>query len=189
MISVEEVISDPDMVAPQSFTILRSTGQFVAGGFQSTTTPINCFGPVHVASDKEIQMLAEADRVGAVRGFWANIPIYTTRGTASVPSVHGEVPTGSGTTFTLSAPPPGEVVTVYDANGRLALNYTIAGAALTFGSAPATPLYATWPITVQSGQSASDIIQYENEQYRVGHIYRTPGSGYYKALATRMDAS
>ena len=190
MISVTEVVQDPDMVAPQSFTILRSVGQFVAGGFQSTTTSINCFGPVHRASDKEIQMLPEADRIGAVRGFWTNIPMYTTRGTAPVPSVHGEVPAGSGTSFTLSAPPPGGVATVYDANGKtLTSGFSVVGTALTFGVAPAAPLYVTWPTTVLTGQSASDIIQYGTEQYRVGHVYRTPGSGYYRALATRMDAA
>ena len=189
MISVEEIIQDPDMVAPEPFYVLRSTGSFVLGGFQSTTTSIPCFGPIHVASDREINMLPEADRVGSVRSFWTNIPLFTTRGTAPMPSVHGEVPIGSGTEFTLTTTPPGLSCTVYDAAGRQLTDFTVAGAMLIFTSAPAPPLYATWPITVQTGQSASDIIQYGTEQYRVSHIYRVPGSGFWRALAVRMDAA
>ena len=37
--------------------------------------------------------------------------------------------------------------------------------------------------------AASDIIQYEQTQYRVLSVYRDPGSGYYKALGTQMQAS
>jgi hypothetical protein len=189
VISVDEVIQDPDMVAPEPFYVLRSTGSFVLGGFQSTTTSIPCFGPIHVASDREINMLPEADRVGAVRSFWTNIPLYTTRGTAPVPSVHGEVPIGSGTEFTLTTTPPGLSCTVYDGAGKQLTDFTVAGAQLVFTTAPTAPLYATWPITVQTGQSASDIIQYGAEQYRVSHIYRVPGSGFWRALAVRMDAA
>jgi hypothetical protein len=189
VISVEEIVQDPDMVAPEPFYVLRSTGSFVLGGFQSTTTSIPCFGPVHQASDKEIAMLPEADRVGSVRSFWTNIPLYTTRGTAPVPSVHGEVPIGSGTEFTLTTTPPGLSCTVYDGAGKQLTDFTVAGAQLVFTVAPTAPLYATWPVTVPTGQSASDIIQYGTEQYRVSRIYRVPGSGYWCCLAVRMDAA
>ena len=63
MINVQEVILDPDMLPDQPFTILRSQGQFVMGGFQSVTTEIQIWGPVQQASNKEIMMLPEADRV------------------------------------------------------------------------------------------------------------------------------
>jgi hypothetical protein len=189
VISVEEIIQDPDMISPEPFTILRSQGQFVLGGFQSTTTAVPVFGPVHQASDKEIQMLAEADRVGAVRSFWANIAIYTTRGTVPVPSTHGEVPVGSGTSYTLSTTPPGEACSIYDATGLLLIDYIIVGSAVTFAASPTAPLYACWPVTAQTGQSASDILQFQGEQYRVSHVYRVLGSGYWRALAVRMDAS
>jgi hypothetical protein len=189
MISVEEIVQDPDMVAPEPFYVLRSTGTFILGGFQSTTTSIPCFGPVHQASEKEIQMMPEADRVGSVRSFWTNIPLFTTRGTAPVPSVHGEVPVGGNLEFTLTATPPGSACTVYDSTGKTLTDFTVAGAMLVFTAAPTAPLYATWPVTAQTGQSASDIIQYGTEQYRVSHIYRVPGSGYWRALAVRMDAA
>jgi hypothetical protein len=78
---------------------------------------------------------------------------------------------------------------VYDGTGKQLTDFTVAGAMLIFASTPTQPLYATWPVTAQTGQSASDIIQYGTEQYRVSHIYRVAGSGYWRALAVRMDAA
>lgn len=191
MISVYEVVVDPDMIAPQPFTILRSTGQFVLGGFQSTTTAISLFGPVQQASNKELNMLPEADRIGSIRSFWSTQPVYTTRGSAPVPGVQGEAPTGGGVSYALSAPPPAGVANVY-ADGLLlrpnGVDYTLSGAVLAFNSAPAQPLYVTWQTTVDVATNASDILQYEEEQYRVMNVYRDPGGGYWKALGTRMDA-
>ena len=191
MISVWEVVVDPDMIAPQPFTILRSTGSFVPGGFTSVTTPIPVFGPVQQASNKEIEMLAEADRVSAVRSFWATQPFYVTRGYAPVPSTQGESPTGNGVSYVLSAAPPGGVADVY-ASGLLlqpnGVDYTLTGTALTF-VLPQTQVYVTWQTTAMVATNASDKIQYENEVYRVLSVYRDPGSGYWKALGTRMAAA
>jgi hypothetical protein len=188
MISVEEVITDPDMIAPRNYTILRSQGQFVAGGFQSTVTPIPMFGPVQQSSLKEIDMIPEADRVGAMRSFWSTCPLYVTRGQAPVPGTHGEVPAGSGTAYTLSSAPPNGAANVY-VDGLQVQNYTIIGTALTLNDAPVASLYVTWEVTVMVGQSASDILQYGDEQYRVLQVYFDPGGGYHKAIATRMAAS
>jgi len=191
MISVFEVIVDPDMIAPQPYTILRSTGEFVLGGFQSTTTSISMFGPVQQASDKEINMLPEADRIGAIRSFWSTQPIYTTRGYAPVPGVHGEIPQGSGTSYTISTAPPDGVLDLY-ANGLLLrpnVAYVLNGTVITFTAQPTAPLYCTWQITANVATNASDIVQYEAEQYRVMKVYRDPGGGYFKCLATRMDAA
>lgn len=192
MISVFEVVVDPDMTAPNNFVILRSTGQFVQGGFQSVTTAIPVVGPVQQASNKEIQMLPEADRVGSVRAFWSVQTIYVTRGYAPVPSTHGEVPQGAGTAYTLSTAPPSGAANVY-AGGLLlqpnGVDYTLTGTTLAFNAAPAQPLYATWPVTANVATDASDILQYEDQQYRVLNVYRDPGSGYWKALATRMAAA
>ena len=80
---MQEVISDPDLVAPQQYVILRSTGAWVAGGFQSTVSTIQQFGPVQQASNKEVAMLPEADRVSEVRSFWSTVPIYTTNTTGA----------------------------------------------------------------------------------------------------------
>lgn len=191
MISVFEVVVDPDLIAPQPFTVLRSTGQFVLGGFQSTVTSISMFGPVQQASNKEIEMLPEADRVGSVRSFWSTQPVYTTRGYAPVPGTHGEVPAGSGVTYALSAAPPAESVCVY-LNGLLlaeGVDYALKGTALTFTNAPAGKLYVTWQVTVNVATNASDQIQYGEEVYRVLSVYRDPGGGYWKALATRLAAA
>jgi hypothetical protein len=190
LISVAEVVQDPDLTAPQSYTILRSVGQYVLGGFQSTTTAIPMFGPVQQASDKEINMLPEADRIGGARSFWCVQPIYTTRGAAPVPGVHDEIPTGSGTVYTLSQVPPADAVNVY-VNGLLMtpdIDYTIDGVTLTLQFAPTT-LYVTWQITVLAGQAASDILVYEGFQYRVMKVYHDFGGGYFKAIATRMQSA
>lgn len=191
MISVQEVVTDPDTIAPKPYTILRSTGQFVLGGFQSSTTPIPVFGPVQQSTNKELQMLPEADRIGSVRSFWRTQQIYTTRGTAPVPSTHGEVPTGSGTVYTLSSLPPDGFINVYVDGLQLrnAVDYTLVGTTLTLNYAPETALYVTWQITAYVGQAASDILQYGVEQYRVLFVYRDYGGGYWKALARRMDAA
>lgn len=191
MISVFEVVVDPDMTAPEPFTILRSTGQFVLGGFASVTKAIPLTGPVQQASDKEIAMLPESDRVGEIRSFWSTQPVYTTRGYAPVPGVHGEHPIGAGTTYTISELPPDGIVVVY-ANGLMLqpnVAYTLTGTTLTFVSAPTLPLYITWIVTVDAATNASDVIQYETEQYRILRVYRDPGSGYWKAFGTKMAAA
>jgi hypothetical protein len=95
MISVQEVVADPDMIAPEPFTILRSTGSWVLGGFQSVVTRISQMGPVQQASNKELRMLPEADRVGSVRSFWCTVPLLLVRGYAPLPGVHVETPQGS----------------------------------------------------------------------------------------------
>ena len=121
MLDMSEVISDPDLCAPQQYVILRSAGSWIAGGFQSIVSTVQMFGPVQQASNKEVGMLPEADRVGEVRSFWSTVPIYVTRVNA-----------------------------------------------------------------------ASDKIQYPatgGEVYRVLQVYRTDGSGYWKALATRENAA
>jgi hypothetical protein len=191
MISVEEVVSDPDMTAPQPYQILRSTGTYVLGGFQSTVTTLDRVGPVQQASDKEIQMLAEADRIGGARSFWSTQQIFTTRGAAPVPGVQGETPEGSGQAYTLSAPPPGGTANVYAGGQQLSpgVDYILSGTALTFLTPPASPLYVTWQVTVMAGQSASDILVYEGYQYRVMRVYFDPGGGFWKAVGTRMQSA
>jgi hypothetical protein len=195
MISVREVIGDPDMIAPEPYTIMRSTGQWVLGGFQSTTVPIQQIGPVQQASDKEIQMIPEADRVGAMRSFWSVVPVYVTRGYAPVPGIYGEAPVGvvPGTVYALSQTPPGGVASVY-VNGLLqvpGVDYSLVGQTITF--AAATPsgavLWVKWPITANVASSASDIIQFEGQQYRILRVYRDPGGGYWKAIGTRLAAA
>lgn len=193
MISVQEVVVDPDMIAPQPYQILRSSGQFVLGGFQSTTTTINVFGPVQQATNREIQMLPEADRIGSIRSFWYTQPIYITRGYAPVPSTQGEAPQeSSASTYTLSVAPPNGVILLYSNGLQLQpyIDYTVSGNVITFLFPPPTlPLYATWQVTANVATDASDILVYGGFQYRVLSTYRDDGSGYWKALAHRMAAA
>ena len=140
-------------------------------------------------------MLPEADRVGSIRAFWSPIPIYLTRGTSPVPSVHGETPAGAapGTVFTLSQQPPTNNVTVYVSGLLLKPNvdYTLSGITLTLAMPTNVAPYVQWPIMARVQQAASDIIEYPpgGEQFRILQRYFDPGAGYWKALGTRMNAS
>lgn len=194
MINVAEVVGQTDLQAPQPFTILRSVGQFVSGGFQSTRTSIEAYGPVQRATDRETEMFPEADRVGGIMAFWWTQPIYSTRGAAPLPSTHGEIPAGAilGLAYTLSAVPPGDSIVLYK-NGTfltLGVDYWLNGQTITLAlpTVAGDKLYATWPVTSYSGQSEADILVYNGEQYRVLAVRHYPGSGFFKALGTRMSA-
>lgn len=197
MIDVSEVVADADLQAPQPFLILRSVGQFVAGGFQSTTTPIQAFGPVQRATPKEVEMMPEADRIKAIMNFWWTQPIYVTTGKAKVASTHGEEPVGAvpGTTYTLSEPPPGGTLRLYR-NGLLqnpGADYIVSGKTLTLARPTVAneALFVTWAVIALVGTNAADIIQYPAdgfEQYRILDVKHYPGSGYWKAAGTRMSA-
>ena len=185
------------MADPEPYLILRSTGQWVAGGFQSVVTrTLSIFGPVRNATDKELQMLPEADRVSRVRAFSATQPILLARGYAPVPATHEETPgtTANPLVYTLSAAPPGNFTNI-TVNGLYmrpnGLDYTLNGNTVTFNVTPPVPVVvtATWPITANVQAAESDIIVYYQERYRVTACYRTVGSGYWKALATRMATS
>lgn len=198
MISVQEVVLDTDLIAPEPYQVVRTTGQFGLGGFAPLqTTTFTLFGPVQQASNKEVQMLPEADRVGSVRSFWATMPIYLTRGTSPVPSVAGEVPAGAvpGTTYTLTQAPPGGAGDFY-VNGSLlrpGVDYALDGAVIT--TTAATPggatLWFQYPVVAQVQDAYSDVIVWppNGEQFRVLQRYFDPGSGYWKALGTRMNAA
>ena len=195
MISVEEVIHDPDFTAPQPFTIVRSTLRWVQGGTENIVTEtLQQFGPVQAASPKEVAMLAEADRVSQVKAFWATVPVYVTRGYANAPVTHGETPQGAlpGTVFTLTVQPPADCCNLI-LNGVMLtpeVDYWINGLVLTL-SVPAPSgavMWLTWPIMARIQSAESDVIQYSGEQYRVLSVYFENG-GYWKALGTRLAAS
>jgi hypothetical protein len=195
MISVQEVILDTDMLPPEPYVILRSIGSFISGSFQSIVTPIQQFGPVQQASNKEIMMLPEADRVGSIRAFWSPVPIYLTRGTSPVPSVYGETPAGAvpGVTFTLSQLPPTVNVTVYVSGLLMTPNvdYLLSGVTLTLFASAAIAPWVQWPVMARVQQAASDIIEYPpgGEQFRILQRYWDPGNNVWKALGTRMNAA
>jgi hypothetical protein len=197
MITVQEVVSDPDFTAPEPWTILRSTDAWVLGGVQSTTAPITMIGPVQQSSNKEIAMVPEADRVGSLRSFWSTIPIYVTRGSAPVPSTHGEVPAPVGrfpaTALTLSVAPPGGQVALTKNGGLLVAgtDYAVAGAVvqLAVAAVATDTFWVSWSAVSNTQAANSDILVWDGNQYRVLQVYNDPGSMYWKAIATRMRAA
>lgn len=62
MISVAEMLQDPDLCSP--FTILRSTGSWVAGVWtpNGTRQAIQSYGAVRNSTGKELALLPEGDR-------------------------------------------------------------------------------------------------------------------------------
>jgi hypothetical protein len=194
VISVSEVVLSPDLTAPEPFQVIRTTGRFVAGGFQPLqTTTIELIGPVQQASNREIQMLPEADRVGSIRSFWSTIPLYLTRGTAPVPSTQGQVPGGAvpGTVYALDqAHQSGDLYLngLYQTPG---VDYELDGSVIIFTvqTPPEAGLWFQWPVTVQVQAAYSDVLVYGGLQYRVLQVYHDPGCGYWKALGTRLTAA
>lgn len=196
MIEVFDIVDDSELGAPEPITIIRSLrGQFGPGGFTDTKITLpETSGPVQPATEKEVAMLPVADVVGLVKAFWLTQPIYTVRGTEPVPSTHSETPQGSGTAYSLSLPPPDDAATIIKTGKTLdpfadPPDYTIVGVNLTLAVALGSHdwLYATWPITADIGLAESDILVYNNEQYRVLAVKRYSGSGYWKGYGTRMS--
>jgi hypothetical protein len=86
MIDVSEVVLDPDMA--QAFSILRDgSGAFVSGVWTpAAPTTIPAYGPIRPASDRDLEMIPEGDRVKEVKTFWCSQPIFAMRATAGVGS-------------------------------------------------------------------------------------------------------
>lgn len=193
MITVDDIVSDGDMVAPEPWIIERSQGTWVSGGYQSITTNIEVIGPVRVASNKEIMMLPEGDRVGSLRCFYATQVMYVTRGHVSAAVPQGGLLVGVGTTFTLPVVIAGGVADIF-LNGLMLtpdVDYILVGTTLTLFTAitDTDMLVYSVLVTRKVDSAASDIIEFDGHRYRVLSVYYTPGSAYWKATATRMAAT
>lgn len=193
MIDMSDVVADADMMAPKPFAIMRSVGQWTQNGFVSTTSQILQVGPVQRATDKEAQALPEADRVGGVMAFWCLVPIYTTRGDQAETSAQGVTPQGvyPGTEYTVDPTLVGGTQPSLYKNGLFqtpGIDYTYTNGVITmlYTTDAIDRLYLMWTDT-QAGDAASDIIQYAKEQYRILHVRHYPGSGFWKALGTRLS--
>lgn len=78
MIDLSEVVNDPDM--GESYTIIRNSGKFVAGGWQVTnTSEIKAFGIVSVASSRDLKQVPEGDRIEAAMVFYSITEMMMTR--------------------------------------------------------------------------------------------------------------
>jgi hypothetical protein len=196
MIDISSVVSGPVFQAPRPFQVLRSTGTWAAGGFKSqVTATLELTGPVQQATDKEVSMLPEGDRVGQVMAFWCTVPVYVTRGKLPLPTLHTETPKGvrPGLSFTLSSVPLGQLA-LYK-NGHFlepsGVDYTQSGSSLSLDAVVGMNdvLMAQWPVVTPAAPAAADILVYDGEQYRLLDVRHYAGSGYWKALATRMSAA
>lgn len=194
MISVAEVVADADMMAPLPFIVHRSMATWVLGGIQSTTFTIDMVGPVQRATDKDLQEMPEADRVHNVMAFWTTQPLYVTSGSKpSAKKARGITPTGTpgGSVFNIPANEQGGLLFI---NGLLlvaGLEYTLVNGVITFPEPldPTDTLFYSYDVGGHDGAALSDVLQYEREMYRVLAVRHYPGSGYYKALGTRLAAA
>lgn len=77
MINLSEVVNDSDLA--ESFTIQRTTGSFGLGGW-ILSTPVNVpgYGIITVASNEDLQMVPEGDRVTGSMIFHSMMRIYET---------------------------------------------------------------------------------------------------------------
>jgi hypothetical protein len=78
MINLSELITDPDFAQP--YTIVRSSGTFVLGGFASTTTSIAAVGPIVVATEEDLDQVDPGDRITGSMKFYSQAQIYETHG-------------------------------------------------------------------------------------------------------------
>jgi hypothetical protein len=77
MIDVSEILLDSDLCS--AFSILRTTGNYVEGGWASDQpVTINSQGAVRNTSGKELEMLPEADRAAELLSFRSVDRMYTT---------------------------------------------------------------------------------------------------------------
>lgn len=86
MITVPEIVNDPDMGA-QNFTVLRFlNGAFTTDGFTETPTTIAMFGTIQPAAPENLRQVPEADRVEGMEAVWCTEQLYRTNqsGTSDV---------------------------------------------------------------------------------------------------------
>lgn len=77
MINLSRVVAGN--LLTESYTILRSTGYFAIGGFKTSSTEIPGFGVVSVATDQDLLMVPEGDRVTGSMVFHSQQRIFETQ--------------------------------------------------------------------------------------------------------------
>lgn len=76
LIDVSDIVNDP--MFAQTFSILRSSGTWVKGDWENIETAIQSYGAMQPATDRELQMLPEGDRISGALSVWSSAPLYTT---------------------------------------------------------------------------------------------------------------
>lgn len=78
MISLSEVVNDPDFAQP--FSIQRSSGGAFAsnGVWEDSKTTVLMYGIVQPATAKELLQVPEGDRAKEVKSFHSSAPMYET---------------------------------------------------------------------------------------------------------------
>lgn len=84
MIDVSDIINDPDFAQP--FSILRSSGAFVSGGWQNITTTVNSSGVIVPATEQDIAQVPEGDRVTGMISVHTTAKLFQTH-TGSQPGL------------------------------------------------------------------------------------------------------
>jgi len=75
-LDLSDVVSDPDLA--DEYTVNRITGSFQLGGWQQSSVSIPGYGVVSVASDEDLQMIPEGDRLSGAMVFHSVDQIYIT---------------------------------------------------------------------------------------------------------------
>lgn len=77
MIDVSELLADPDFC--EAFTIMRSTGgSFGPSGWMDNTTAVPSYGSIQPASDKDLRMVPEGDRVSGSLAIYSQQELFVT---------------------------------------------------------------------------------------------------------------
>lgn len=83
MITVDEIVNDPDLGA-QPFTVQRYTnGTFTVDGFQETPATIPLFGAIQPATPESLRQVPEADRVEGMLEVFCQKELYRTNQTGT----------------------------------------------------------------------------------------------------------
>lgn len=77
MINLTRVVTSSLLAEP--YTIQRSTGKFILGGWKTESVNIPGYGVVSVASEEDLDMMPESDRVTGSMVFHSECRIYITQ--------------------------------------------------------------------------------------------------------------
>ena len=78
MLNVSELLQDPDFAQP--FSIQRSSGAFVSGGFETITTTVAAWGVILPASDQDLAQVPAGDRVTGTISIHTAQQLFQTHG-------------------------------------------------------------------------------------------------------------